>query len=471
MKNIVHYRGLVSRERNIINLERLLYQKVTESKPKPKIKFSNQFQQMTDNIKEHLNQEQYRELLKDSFGNKLKQNKLREVIYSKVSSPSFLKSFSAQLADYKLDYVTNVLVEKITGLDVLQGLTEVDTITDINCIDWNNIWVDDIYKGTYKTDISFESEQDYLDLCNRFAFASGKQYSMSKPSVDAVFPHLRVNFVGQDLSPKVSLQIRVISKELRLSEKFMLETGYANQLMIDFLKATFLTESHLISGATGTGKTELLRYFLKYTADNGNMIVIEDTPETYLDELYPYKPIKMWKNREALDGEKNEFGYSYHIRNAMRQHPRYIIIQESRGKESWDVLKAVETGHVVNTTLHSESAIDSIDRFIDLCEEAQHHEAEYYGKRITRKFKLGIHTKRYGKKQVRKISQIVEYETYENNEVKANVLFEYDHISQKHIQKGRVSTKLWNRLLEAHEDLSNLSALAPTDQKVKIRTA
>ncbi|MED3677051.1 MULTISPECIES: ATPase, T2SS/T4P/T4SS family [Bacillus amyloliquefaciens group] len=463
MKNIIHYSGLVTKERNVINLERHLYQKQTENQAKPKIKFANNFQRITEHIKDYLKQDQYKSILRNSFGDKSKHKRLREIIYSHISSKDFLEEYKAYIADYSPDEVADYLVEKIAGLDVLQPLVDIPTVTDINCMDWDNIWVDDIFKGEYKTDISFESETEYLELCNRFAYASSKPYSYSKPSVDAVFPNLRVNFVGQDLSPKVSLSIRIISKKVRLNEELMLETGYANKTMISLLRATFARESHLISGATGTGKTELLRYFTKYTENNGIIIMIEDTPETYLDELYPEKPIRMWKNREATDDDKKEFGYSFHIRNAMRQKPKYIMIQESRGKESLQILKAAESGHVVSTTLHSENAIDSIDRFIDLCEEAQQHDPAYYGKRITKKFGIGIHVDRFGEKNVRKISQIVEYIGYEKNKTITNVLFEYDPITEKHIQKSKMSQKLWNRLQQVHGLLPELKELAPIE--------
>ncbi|MFE5473816.1 ATPase, T2SS/T4P/T4SS family [Bacillus safensis] len=465
MKNVIQIHDLVKPERNRINLDRLLYQKATDSKPKPKIKFENKFQSMTEYVKDQLSQEKYREILKDSFGDLTKQKKLREVIHSMVSDQKFLDKFSTQLADYKLDYVTNVLVEKICGLDVLQPLADSDTITDINIIDYNNIWVDDIYKGTYKTDIAFETREDYEDLCNRFAFASGKQYSVSKPSVDAVFPQLRVNFVGQDLSEVISTQIRIISKKLRLSTELIKETGYASDLMMRFLSHTIKSQCHLIGGATGTGKTELLRYLWQYSLDK-NTIVIEDTPETYLLDLYPDKPIKMWKNREAISEGKQEFGYSYHLRNAMRQNPFYIVLQEARGGEALQMLKASETGHKISGTTHSDSAIENIDRMIDLCLEEQHHDPNYYGKKLTKNFKIGVHVARYGKNEVRKISQIVEYIGYSDNKVEANVLFEYDHKRKEHIQKNRVSLDLWYKLtaLNDGEDIEELSALKPQSE-------
>jgi pilus assembly protein CpaF len=460
MKNQLKYEGLYTKPKNMINLERLIFLKERKRQIKPTVKLSSQLdQQVIEHIKNYLTQQKYRPLISNSFGNKQKKQQLRTIIHSYVSSQDFLKSYSALITDYSLEEISDTLVEKIAGLDVLQPLTEVPTITDIKCFSYDNIWVDDINKGLYKVDIKFNNKQDYLELCHRFAYASAKSFSNARPSVNAQLPYMRVNFVGEDLSTNISLAIRMISKELRFDEKYMLETGYASQPMIDLLKKTYATESHLISGEPGTGKTEHLRYFARYTQENKVIIMIEDTPETYLDELYPHKPIDMWKNREASDDGKQSFGYEYHVQNAVRQDPTYIFIQEVRSKEAIYVLEAAETSKV-NNTIHGTSAFTAVNRFVSLCQKGQDHRDDYYGKRIVDGFTIGIHVERFGK--IRKINQLVEYTGYENNKAQANILFEYDPISGKHVQKSTMSKELWQRLEIHFGDISDLECLSPT---------
>lgn len=462
MKNIIQYKGLNILEKNKLNLEKLVFLRDRESLVHPQLIFSNQLNtEVVEHVKQYLEQEKFRELIQNSFGDNKKKEQLRTVINTYISSKDFLSEYSTVIASFTLDEITDHLVEKIAGLGVLQQYADIPTITDIKCLAYDNIWVDDIYKGKYKTMSRFESKEEFLELCTRFSYASGQNFSMSKPSVNAMFPYMRINFVGKDLSDNVTLAIRLVSKGLRFNEKDMLETGYANMDMINFLKATFATESHLIAGATGASKTELLRYMTRYTKDYEDIIMIEDTPETYLDELYDkdIKPITMWKNRNSDDDEGKSFGYLYHIRNAMRHHPMYIFLQECLGKEALEVLKAAETGHIVNTTLHSETANDAVFRMIDLCQEALPLPTENYGKRITRKFRIGVHTKRI--KKIRRVHQIVEYIGFDNMEVKSNLLFEYDTVTNTHIQKGKMSEELWDRLLEEHEDLSSIECLSP----------
>lgn len=463
MNNHISFPGLEERTDNVIKLDQVLYQKEKEKheKQKKQIVSSSQFQQVTDHLKSFLSTEKYREIMQDSFGNLQKKEQLRQIIYSHISSKDFLERFSSFFAQYTLDKATDYLLERIVGIDVLQPLQESDTITDIICVDWDFIKVDDIHKGIYKTDIKFRNKEDYLELCYKFAFASGKQFSMSKPTVDAIFPYMRVNIVGHDLSPKTSMSIRLISKEIRLTDSYIKETGYATPLMMGFLKAVFLNGSVLFAGGTGTGKTELLRYLFKDVSNNSNPIMIEDTPESYLDELYPELGVRMWKTRDALDNTEEGFGYSYLVRQAMRQNPDIITIQESRGEESFDILKAAESDHIVYTTLHSKSGEGIMSRFVSLCQEKEHHPGEFYGKKIAEYFPIAVHLKRFHKGKVRKINQIVEHIDYEGNKAIVNVLIEYDPVQKKHIIKNRMSKKLWTKLHETHEDLSHLKELAP----------
>lgn len=467
MRNQINLSGWSAVQINIVNLDALLFHQQQEKQLKPKIKFSeNISEKVVDAVKDYLSQDEHRQLIRNSFGNVTKKTLLRDVIYAHVSQKEFTERFAKELHEYTLDTITDYLVEKIAGLDVIQPLAESGTITDIKIIDWNDIHIDDIFKGKSKTNVRFASRQAYEDLCHRFAFASGKTLSASRPSVDATFPFMRVNIVGEDLSPRISTELRIVSKELRLSEQYMLETGYATQEMIDLLKLTFKSHSHLVTGETGSGKTELLRYFTRYLEDNSWIIMIEDTPESYLDELgYDHLAINMWRNRESTDDSKKNFDYEFHLRNAMRQNPDAIFIQESRGRESEQILEAAETGHIVNTTLHASSAVHAVKRFISLCQKAQYYpDKSYYGERITDSFKIGIHVKRYN--GVRKISQIVEYVSFEKGKLQANVLFQYNSAAKKHDFINPLSEETWESLQSMDIDLSPINFLEPKVQRI-----
>ena len=44
----------------------------------------------------------------------------------------------------------------------------------------------------------------------------------------------------------------------------------------------------MVSGETGSGKTELVKYLASNTAENEKIITIEDTLELHLDRIFPH---------------------------------------------------------------------------------------------------------------------------------------------------------------------------------------
>lgn len=472
MKNVIpRYKSLASRKKNKINVTDLFFLNIQSDRSK-KVKPGTLSVDLIDKVKTILSTDENQDLIRNAFGNEKRASKLRAKIKEIITDPSFVESNIQHMESKRPDEITKIITEKLIGLDVLEPLKNNTDITDIKVIGWDNIRVDHIYDGKYKTDITFDSEESYMELLNRFAFASSKNFSAGSPSFDAMFPQMRINVVGFDLSPKPTLQLRSVSKNLRISKEYMLSTGYLNEIMYNLLRRTFATQSTLIGGETGTGKTELLRYMTRYVRPQTDIIMIEDTPESYLDELYNPEEysITMWRNRENSNESGNDFGYKYHLKNAMRQNPDYIYLQESRGGEALYVLKAVGTGHIVNTTTHSKTALGAINRMVDLCQEEQMQDYDTYGKKIVSReggFRIGIHIERFGEKRVRKINQIVEYLDFEDGQTQANILFEYDKIQEKHIQKSPMSKQLWDELLAYDSDLSDIHALNPTATKVK----
>ncbi|MDI3236421.1 ATPase, T2SS/T4P/T4SS family [Exiguobacterium antarcticum] len=472
MKNVIpRYTSLTARQKNKISVSDLFFLNIQSDKSK-KTSPGTLATELIEKVKEILATDENQNLIRNAFGNEARAKKLKKKIHEIITEPNFIENHKQHMDSKRPDEITKIILEKLVGLDVLEVLKDNPYITDIKVIGWDNIRVDHIYEGKYKTELTFDSEESYKELLNRFAFASSKKFSAGNPSFDAMFPQMRVNVVGFDLSPKPTLQLRSVSKQLRISKEYMLSTGYLNEVMYNLMRRTSATQSTLFNGETGTGKTELLRYMARYVRPKTDIIMIEDTPESYLDELYDPEQysITMWRNREVNNESGHEFGYQYHLKNAMRQNPDYIYLQESRGAEALYVLKAVGTGHIVNTTTHSKTALGAINRMIDLCQEGQMQDYDTYGKRIVSSeggFRIGIHIERFGEKRVRKISQIVEYLDFEDGHTIANILFEYDKILGKHIQKSTMSQTLWNELLAYDEDLSDIQTLKPHDEKVK----
>jgi twitching motility protein PilT len=113
----------------------------------------------------------------------------------------------------------------------------------------------------------------------------------------------------------------------------------------------------LATGPTGQGKSTTLRALIQEINETMalRVVTIED-PIEYVFEDY----LCQFEQREVgIDTPSFADG----IRNAMRQDPNVIFVGEIRDKESiYAAMQASETGHLVLTTLHADSAAQAIAR-------------------------------------------------------------------------------------------------------------
>jgi twitching motility protein PilT len=117
----------------------------------------------------------------------------------------------------------------------------------------------------------------------------------------------------------------------------------------------------LVTGATGSGKSTTLASLIEVIAnrDRKNIITLED-PIEYLHS-----------NKRAIVSQR-EIGcdtqsYANALRAALRQDPDVILVGEMRDLETISTaITAAETGHLVFSTLHTNSSADAIDRMIDV---------------------------------------------------------------------------------------------------------
>jgi general secretion pathway protein E/type IV pilus assembly protein PilB len=113
----------------------------------------------------------------------------------------------------------------------------------------------------------------------------------------------------------------------------------------------------LVTGPTGSGKTTTLYSILGHLNEVGvNIMTLEDPVE------YPMPVI-----RQTSISESVKMDFAEGIRSMMRQDPDIILVGEVRDHETAEMaFRAAMTGHQVFTTLHTNSAIRSIPRLVDL---------------------------------------------------------------------------------------------------------
>jgi type II secretory ATPase GspE/PulE/Tfp pilus assembly ATPase PilB-like protein len=113
----------------------------------------------------------------------------------------------------------------------------------------------------------------------------------------------------------------------------------------------------LVTGPTGSGKTTTLYSVLGHLNSEGvNIMTLEDPVE------YPMPMI-----RQTSISEVSKMDFAEGIRSMMRQDPDVILVGEVRDHDTAEMaFRAAMTGHQVFSTLHTNSAIQSIPRLLDL---------------------------------------------------------------------------------------------------------
>jgi len=116
----------------------------------------------------------------------------------------------------------------------------------------------------------------------------------------------------------------------------------------------------LVTGSTGTGKSTTLAAMIDHlnTTRKLNIISLED----------PIEFVHRSKNSQVIQRELNTHipSFAEGVRAAMREDPDVILVGELRDAETITMaMTAAETGHLVLGTLHTTSAVKTIDRIID----------------------------------------------------------------------------------------------------------
>lgn len=122
----------------------------------------------------------------------------------------------------------------------------------------------------------------------------------------------------------------------------------------------------LITGPTGQGKSTTMASFINTInqTEARNIITIED-PVEY---TYP-KSHSLISQRELA---KDTLSWNEALRDSLREDPDVILLGEVRDLETISsALTVAETGHLIFTTLHTNSAAQSIDRIVDVFSEQQ----------------------------------------------------------------------------------------------------
>ena len=265
------------------------------------------------------------------------------------------------LTDLERYYIFNLIDNEINGYGPLEALLEDPNITEIMINGKNEIYIEVDGIITKDESVSFINDEHILRTIDRIISPLGKTIDATNPMVDARLKDgSRINAIIPPLSINGPvLTIRKFKRDINTIED-ILSKGTLTPDMARFLEACVMAKCNiLITGGTATGKTSLLNVLSSFINDQERVITIEDAAELKLNKKHVISLETRHDNAEL----KGEVSVRDLLINSLRMRPDRIIIGEVRGKEAFDLLHAMNTGHEGSlTTMHANSPKDGLNR-------------------------------------------------------------------------------------------------------------
>ncbi len=309
----------------------------------------------------------------------------------------FLALMSPESLQHGLDLyaVHNIKEEKVVENTVDEAMLEVyekeiqnlnelgNKLKDISAEEGLNL----ILVGGYKTgasDIHIDPEEDRVRLRFRIDGVIQNIFTMERKTYEKLVTQIKydgkmrlnVSSVPQDgrTSFKVNknqVDVRISTLPTEFGETILLrlldtrntiqdfeELGYSGTALNNLENA--IGKSHgmiLVTGPTGSGKTTSLYAILqKLNRPENKIITLEDPIEYHIPQI-----------SQSQINEKNGYDFAGALRASLRQDPDIIMVGEIRDTDTAQIaLQAALTGHIVLSTLHTNSALDSIPRLINM---------------------------------------------------------------------------------------------------------
>ena len=304
---------------------------------------------------------------------------------------------------------------------LLMPLLQDDDVTDISYSNNGQVHIKTLSQGIKQIKIEGLNNEVMEKLAFQCSNVMGKTFNMAHPLLDAESAELRMNFVHDSIAKNgIAALIRKTPAKIRLEKDKIIAEDYIRLNIHDFLLKC--VEGHcniIVSGETGSGKTEFIKYLAAHTKENEKIITIEDTLELHLDKIFPHRDIVAMKTN-------NIASYSDVLVTCMRQNPKWILLSEVRSAEAvMAVRNSISSGHNILSTIHADKAESIPSRMYSLLETNQ--DIGQFLTTIHRYVQLGVHIKGYYSQKYQKfhreVAEVVEFYVTEDNKAEYKILY------------------------------------------------
>ena len=326
-------------------------------------------------------------------------------------------------------WLRSSLYDSFRRLDILQELIDDPEVTEIMVNGAGRIFVEK-HGRMELWDRRFEAVEQLEDIIQQIVSRVNRVVNVSSPIVDARLEdgsrvHVVLPPVALD-GPAVT--IRKFPEPITMEK--LLKYGALTQEAAEFLRRLVEARYNIfISGGTSSGKTTFLNALSAFIPRGERVITIEDSAE--LQIVHVPNLVRLETRNANTEGE-GEVTMSQLIRAALRMRPDRIIVGQVRGKETLDMLQAMNTGHDGSlSTGHGNSARDMLSRLETMVLMAAELPLEAIRQQISSAVDVMVHLGRL-RDGSRKVLSISEIGGWENGNIQLRDLFFYSR------EKGRL---------------------------------
>lgn len=330
------------------------------------------------------------------------------------------------------------LYDSFRRLDILQELVDDKTVSEIMVNGAGKIFIERNGK-TQAWERRFEKPEQLEDIIQQIVGRVNRVVNVSSPIVDARLEDgSRVHIV----LPPVSLNGPVVTirkfPEPITMEK-LIRFGAVTEEAAGFLKELVGAGYNIfISGGTNSGKTTFLNALSSFIPPQERVITIEDSAELQITQV---PNLVRLETRNANTEGEGEITMSQLIRASLRMNPTRIIVGEVRGRETLDMLQAMNTGHDGSlSTGHGNSARDMLSRLETMVLMAAELPLPAIRSQIASALDIMVHLGRL-RDGSRKVLSIAEIGGCTDGEVEMESLYEYDRKTRRLEAKGLLKNR------------------------------
>lgn len=234
---------------------------------------------------------------------------------------------------------------------IIQQFLDKEDVTDVGIKNKGEIWITSNTEGHFKIREKIP-EIEVQRIANQIANKMQKEFNPSKPSLEGDIQgnlvDYRVACVHSYLATEgITIVIRKVRKTSYLTYEKLIAENYVSSEVLDFLIKSVKGKANILFvGETGSGKTELMKFLIKYIPNNEVIVTIEDSLEFNVKQISPNSSCTSFRIRPNSD-------YRDIIAISLRLNVQRLLLQEARGPEVGDLIDAMSTGHNVMTTMHA----------------------------------------------------------------------------------------------------------------------